>query len=706
MRKSLIIFFITYLALSANAQISCPSIIDLTQMQTQDPARYQRFMDLETFTANYIVNQNNPDQRLINPNGIITIPVVVHVLHRGEAIGTGRNISLAQIQSEIDVLNEDFRRLNADRVNTPAAFTGVAADYGFEFRLACIDPNGNTTNGVVRRQTNHDFIYIVDAGNNPDENAMGIKMTNLGGDDPWPTNRYLNIWVANFTDNLLGYATFPADFAVNPNVDGVVVKTTAFGRTGNVAAPFNRGRTTTHEVGHWLNLRHIWGDAVCGDDFVADTPPQMRENFGCPNFPHIAVNEGNGWFGPRCNPADPSSMFMNYMDYTNDDCRNIFTVGQGLRGRAIFAPGGPRAAFLENYFSIQQPANSIQCTGTINLTNPLCLSPVNWTIVSGPANITSGQGTNQLKLQATGNGTVQLRATAGNYVSDVSFSVTTNIPNLAISGYPTVCNNRSNYYSVDLPPASSIVWSSSPSGKVNLAPAGPNGVVAIPINSPTGSYTLTGTISGSCTSAATLVVTFNTTPPAYTCSDVGNGTCTEYVPLCTSRYYDGRGFSVPNSFLVVPYWHWTVYGGKFSDGTTDAIIPWNVPGLFVKPDFPTSSCNISIKPMNECFVEDAYPPFQYIMINTGQNCYGSYTVSPNPASSDVTISTVQSAETKADRSITAVNIYSQEGNLKKQRKFGKVKTASISISDLVNGMYVVEIISGDYREQKQLVVQH
>lgn len=176
------------------AQRNCPSVIDLGQMQTQDPARYQRFMDLETFTANYVANQGSPNQRLINQNGIITIPVVVHVLHRGEAVGSGRNISLAQIQSQIDVLNEDFRRLNADRTNTPAAFTGVASDYGFEFRLSCQDPNGNPTDGVIRRQTNKNSFTYISSGGRPDENAMGIKMTGISGSSPWPTDRYLNIW--------------------------------------------------------------------------------------------------------------------------------------------------------------------------------------------------------------------------------------------------------------------------------------------------------------------------------------------------------------------------------------------------------------------------------------------------------------------------------------------------------------------------------
>lgn len=402
------------------AQRNCPSVIDLGQMQTQDPARYQRFMDLETFTANYVANQGSPNQRLINQNGIITIPVVVHVLHRGEAVGSGRNISLAQIQSQIDVLNEDFRRLNADRTNTPAAFTGVASDYGFEFRLSCQDPNGNPTDGVIRRQTNKNSFTYISSGGRPDENAMGIKMTGISGSSPWPTDRYLNIWVADFSDGTLGYATFPADFATNPNVDGVVIETTSMGRTGNVNAPFDRGRTATHEIGHWLNLRHIWGDATCGDDFVADTPPQTGPTSNCPSFPSASGCAGGGANG---------RMFMNYMDYTDDGCMNIYTNGQRLRGRALFAAGGPRANFIDNYFAIQQPMTALGCYGKIQIFNPNCL-PVSWSIVSGSALITSSND-REATLNTTIGGAVTIRATAGNYTSEITFNMTTIPPEVS-----------------------------------------------------------------------------------------------------------------------------------------------------------------------------------------------------------------------------------------------------------------------------------
>ncbi len=417
MKKLLLLFSLTFITLFTFGQgRNCPSVVDLSLMQTQNPARYQQFMNLESFTTNYINNQGGANYRLADPNGLIIIPVVVHILHRNEAVGTGLNISLAQIQSQIDVLNEDFRRLNVNRINTPAAFTGVASDYNFEFRLACQDPNGNSSNGVTRRFTSKTgFQFSANSNGTANENSIGIKTTSSGGEDPWPTDRYLNMWVGNFTDGTLGYATFPGDFVTNPNADGVVITTTSMGRTGNVLAPYDGGRTATHEVGHWLNLFHVWGDANCGDDLVVDTPQQQTANLGCPAFPHRT-----------CGNTTNGDMFMNYMDYTDDGCMNVFTNGQRLRGRALFAAGGPRAAFLDNYFRIQQPASNIICTGTVNLTNPNCL-PTTWSIVSGPATLSSA-GNTQVTVRATGTGSVALRAIAGNYTSDININVNNSGP--------------------------------------------------------------------------------------------------------------------------------------------------------------------------------------------------------------------------------------------------------------------------------------
>jgi hypothetical protein len=498
MKKTLLAFVLLITILNGYSQNRvCWSSIDLVAMQQQDTARYRRFIDLETFTQNYIATGGASDagaggQRLSNPNGLIRIPVVVHVLHRGEAIGTGRNISDAQIQSQIDVINEDFKRLNADRVNTPNVFTGVAGVPNYEFVLACIDPNGNATNGIRRVfTTKTSFAVSQTCVNNScitNETTIGVKFTAQGGDDAWATNRYLNLWTCDFNDGTLGYATFPADFVTNPNVDGVVIAYNAFGRTGTLQANFNLGRTATHEIGHWLNLLHIWGDASCGDDHVGDTPPQLGPNYNCPAFPKRTVT---------CNNTTNGEMFMNYMDYSNDNCMNLFTAEQTLRGRAIFANGGPRFAFINNYFNIQQPANNIPCTGGyVSLNNLICLTPT-WSIVSGNATIASGQSTNKVLITATASGSVVIRATAGNYIDEKTIQIvppTSTDYTLTGGGSTTQplywCPNQTYSFSISGGAASNYVWS-IPTGWTSVY----NGGYVNALKAPSSTYPPTGTVS-------------------------------------------------------------------------------------------------------------------------------------------------------------------------------------------------------------------
>jgi len=240
--------------------------------------------------------------------GITTIPVVVHVVHNSAA----ENISLAQIRSQIRVLNRDFRATNTDKSKVPTPFKGLVADSRIQFALAKKDPQGKPTNGVTRTKTTRTSFGTNDS----------VKSSATGGQDAWPTNKYLNIWVCQLSGGLLGYAQFPGG---PPATDGVVVTHTAFGTSGTAAPPFNLGRTATHEVGHWLNLRHIWGDTedCSGTDFVADTPNAAGPNFGTPNFPRVSCSNGpNG------------DMFMNYMDYVDDVAMFMFTPQQVARMQA------------------------------------------------------------------------------------------------------------------------------------------------------------------------------------------------------------------------------------------------------------------------------------------------------------------------------------------------------------------------------------
>jgi hypothetical protein len=274
------------------------------------PTLRQRLLNIERFIDRSIeTGQAQRTQRRL-----ITIPTVVHVVYRTNA----ENISDAQVKSQLTVLNRDFRAKNADRTKVPSVWKGMVADPNIQFALATKDPVGKKSTGITRTKTTRTSFGTGDT----------VKTKSGGGVAPWPTDRYLNIWVCTLSDGLLGYAQFPGGPA---KTDGVVVLNKAFGTTGTATSPFNRGRTATHEVGHWLNLRHIWADTLdcSGSDFVEDTPNAAGPNYGKPRFPHISCSNGpNG------------DMFMNYMDYVDDAAMYMFTPGQAVRMNATLA--GPR----------------------------------------------------------------------------------------------------------------------------------------------------------------------------------------------------------------------------------------------------------------------------------------------------------------------------------------------------------------------------
>jgi Pregnancy-associated plasma protein-A len=244
---------------------------------------------------------------------------VVHVIWNTAA----QNITDAQINSQIAILNADFRRTNGDSGSVPMPFSSVAADARIEFALAVRDPNCGSTTGITRTNTSITGFTGISAA---DER---MKSTAQGGHDPWNIEKYMNVWVVNYTDGTLGYGTFPA---MPANIQGLVCDFRAFGNTGTAAAPYNLGRTATHEIGHYFNLLHIWGDdqnladQCSGSDECGDTPNQAIMNFGKPAFPHVSCSNGpNG------------DMFMDYMDYTDDDSMFTFTEDQATRMNAALS---------------------------------------------------------------------------------------------------------------------------------------------------------------------------------------------------------------------------------------------------------------------------------------------------------------------------------------------------------------------------------
>jgi hypothetical protein len=309
--------------------------------------RYPEFRsNLESFEEQVKSYIFDPDQPTV------VIPVVVHVVWNQSV----QNISDAQIQSQIAVLNADFRKLNSDTTEIPSAWKGIAADCQLQFCLAQRDPSGNPTNGITRTYTNRTSFGAGDTS---------IKYTSLGGHDAWNRNKYLNLWVCNLGGGLLGYAQFPGGPA---GTDGVVIGYSYFGTTGVVVPPYDLGRTATHEVGHWMNLRHIWGDEpqCYNDDSVADTPLQQVASTGCPMFPET----------DQCTPNSPGIMFMNYMDYTDDACMMMFTNGQNVRVQATI--NGIRSS-LKSSDGCQPPGGGGQ-TVLLEAFENNVFPPTDWTL--------------------------------------------------------------------------------------------------------------------------------------------------------------------------------------------------------------------------------------------------------------------------------------------------------------------------------------
>ncbi len=281
----------------------------------------------------------------------ITIPVVVHVVYRLDV----QNISDDQIKSQIDVLNADFNKLNWDTIKVPSVFQPLMADIGFEFKLATRDPNGSPTDGITRTKTS-----VVDVA---ETNGNAYHTSALGGKDIWDRNSYLNIWVCEVADGVLGFANFPGSSAQS---DGVVIHYENFGTNGTAKAPYNKGRTAVHEVAHWFNLRHLWGDSFCGSDGVSDTPTQEEANYYCPSFPSVSCSNGpNG------------DLFMNYMDYVDDDCMMMFTEGQKTVMQGIISGSRISLQSSNGYNSIDEELETISLMiypipsdGTITLEFP------------------------------------------------------------------------------------------------------------------------------------------------------------------------------------------------------------------------------------------------------------------------------------------------------------------------------------------------
>ena len=292
----------------------CQSMKVLNRQLKENPGLENRMFNIEKHTRTLIAgkgiaSKGKPGGGGGTPPptpyvGAITIPVIVNILE-----DAAHPVTAAHINSQIAILNDDFNNNNSNTSSVPSEFANLVADANITFVLAGVNRKASTK---------------ASWGTND-----SMKHASQGGWDATDPANNLNLWVCEIGGGILGYAQFPGG---SLDTDGIVIGSDFLGEN-TAGGEYGHGRTATHEVGHWLNLRHIWGDGRCRqDDFVADTPSSDGANYGCPSYPTV-----------NCKSND---MTMNYMDYTYDNCMYMFSNGQNDRMRAIFASGGSRVSFV------------------------------------------------------------------------------------------------------------------------------------------------------------------------------------------------------------------------------------------------------------------------------------------------------------------------------------------------------------------------
>lgn len=690
---------------------------------------------IEQHTRTFAANGGATDRT------VVTIPVVVHVVWRT----TVQNISDAQIQSQLTVLNDDFRKLNADASLVPAAFQSLAADCEVNFCLAQQDPSGAATTGIERRQTT-----VTSFGTNDN-----MKFYSSGGLDAWDASKYLNLWVCNLSGGVLGYAQFPGGPA---NTDGVVCTYTAFGTTGTATAPFNKGRTATHEVGHWLNLYHIWGDdgtACTGSDNCADTPNQADENYGCPTFPQVSCSNGpNG------------DMFMNYMDYTDDACMYMFTTGQKNRAQAVLATGGSRASLASSPGCQAPGGGSCATPGSLTATSITSTSAtLGWGAVAGAASYnlqwkTSAASTwttvssltatsyslSGLAASTTYNYRVQaVCATTGSYSAASSFTTTAasscGTPSgLTATGITTssatlnwAAVSGATSYSVQRKLASSSTWTTTNSitaTSFSLTGLSPNTTYDYRVRATCGtvnsSYSATASFTTTTASCADQFEPNNSRNGAYTGTPVGTAFTAQIASASDVDWYRFANTTaqrnikielttLPADYDVRLYRSNSLLATSQNAGTTDETIIYNNGSVSTSYyanvyGYNGANSNASCYTLKVSLSATAWRTdgttdglVDEIEITVQPDGIADFAMFPNPAANAVTLEIPMSED--ADVQVAVLDPAGRAA-VRTTESLGKANNrVNLDLSSLPSGIYFVQVRNGAELATRKLVVQ-